>query len=88
MAYQTNITGVMAEFEKGHIMKKFLMLLIVATSLLVAGCGTTDHATKWEYRTTNNLAEVNKSADQGWTVVNFAIPGGGPYEYLLKRAKP
>jgi hypothetical protein len=68
-------------------MKKFLMLLIAAFSLMVAGCRTTDHAAKWEYRTTDNLAEVNKLADQGWTVVNFAIPGGGPYQYLLKRAK-
>jgi uncharacterized protein YceK len=68
-------------------MKKSL-LLIAACGLLLAGCCTAHRSTKWEYRQTNSLAEVNQLADQGWTVVNFAIPGGGPYEYLLKRPKP
>jgi hypothetical protein len=36
----------------------------------------------------SSIAEVNQLADQGWTVVNFAMPDGGPYQYLLKRAKP
>jgi hypothetical protein len=36
-----------------------------------------------------SLKEVNQLADQGWIVVNFAMPGqGGPNQYLLKRAKP
>jgi hypothetical protein len=62
--------------------------ILVACGFLLAGCCTAQHVTKWEYRQTNSFAEVNQLADQGWTVVNFAIPGGGPYEYLLKRAKP
>ena len=37
---------------------------------------------------TSKLSEVNQLADQGWTVVNFAIPESGPYQYLLRRAKP
>jgi uncharacterized protein YceK len=68
-------------------MKKSLLLMAVS-GFLLAGCCTAHHVTKWEYRQTNTLAEVNQLADQGWTVVNFAIPGSGPYEYLLKRAKP
>lgn len=70
-----------------HIMKKSLLLLIAVCGPLLAGCSTAHHATRWEYRQTNSLTEVNQLAGEGWTVVNFAIPGGGPYEYLLKRAK-
>ena len=61
---------------------------MTACGLLLAGCCTTHHATKWEYRISSTLTEVNQLADQGWTVVNFAVPNGGPYQYLLKRAKP
>ncbi len=68
-------------------MKKSL-LLITACGFLLAGCCTAHHVTKWEYRQTNSLREVNRLAEQGWTVVSFAIPQGGPYEYLLKRPKP
>jgi hypothetical protein len=68
-------------------MKKSL-ILIAAGALLLAGCCTAHHVTKWEYRMGGSLAEVNQLADQGWTVVNFAIPNGGQYQYLLKRAKP
>jgi hypothetical protein len=69
-------------------MNKSLQVLIVACGLLLAGCCTAHHATRWEYRMTSNLAEVNQLADQGWTVVNFAMPESGRYQYLLKRAKP
>jgi len=68
-------------------MKKSL-LLITACGFLLAGCCTAHNVTKWEYRQTNSLQEVNQLAERGWTVVNFAIPQGGPYEYLLKRPKP
>ena len=68
-------------------MKKSL-LLVAACGLLLAGCSTAHHATKWEYRQAGSLAEVNQLAEQGWTVVNFAIPQGGPYQYLLRRPKP
>jgi hypothetical protein len=68
-------------------MKKSL-ILIAACGFLLAGCCTTHHVTIWEYRMASSLAEVNQLADQGWTVVNFSMPNGGPYQYLLKRAKP
>jgi len=62
--------------------------VLVAGGFLLAGCCTTHQAVRWEYRTTGSLSEVNQLADQGWTVVNFAVPDGGPWQYLLKRAKP
>jgi hypothetical protein len=69
-------------------MKKALPLIALC-GLLLAGCQTAHHVTKWEYRQATSLKEVNELADQGWTVVNFAIPGqGGPNEYLLKRPNP
>jgi hypothetical protein len=67
-------------------MKKSLLLL-AACGLLLTGCCTAHLATKWEYRRSSDLAEVNQLADQGWTVVNFALPESGPAQYLLKRAK-
>jgi hypothetical protein len=69
-------------------MKKPLSIIAVCGFVLV-GCSTTHHVTKWEYRMASSLSEVNQLADQGWIVVNFAMPGqGGPNQYLLKRSKP
>ncbi|HVV73423.1 MAG TPA: hypothetical protein VHI52_18265 [Verrucomicrobiae bacterium] len=69
-------------------MKKPLLLLGLC-GLMLAGCCTTQHVTKWEYRMASTLSEVNQLADQGWIMVNFVVPAqGGPNEYLLKRAKP
>ena len=68
-------------------MKKSL-LLITACGFVLAGCCTAHQATKLEYRQAQTLAEVNQLAEQGWTVVNLAIPYSGPYEYLLRRPKP
>ena len=67
-------------------MKKYLSL-IATCGLLLGGCCTTQEAPRWEYRMASSLAEVNQLSDQGWIVVNFAMPDGGPYQYLLKRAK-
>ncbi len=64
------------------------LLLIITCGFLLAGCCTAHHVTKWEYRQATSLAEVNQLAEQGWTVVNFAMPDSGPWQYLLKRAKP
>jgi hypothetical protein len=69
-------------------MKKSLPV-IAACGLLLSGCCAAHHVTNWEYRMVESLKEVNQLADQGWVVVNFAMPGqGGPNEYLLKRPKP
>jgi len=55
------------------------------TCVLLAGCSTPH---QWEYRQTGSLDEVNQLAEQGWAVVNFAVPQAGPYQYLLRRPKP
>ncbi len=68
-------------------MKKSL-ILSAACGFLLAGCCTAHRVTKWEYRQSSSLAEVNQLAEQGWTVVKFAVPEGGPFQYLLKRPKP
>ena len=68
--------------------KKKSLLLVTVCGFLVAGCSTPHHVTKWEYRESHTLAEVNQLAEQGWIVVNLAVPYGGPYVYLLRRAKP
>ncbi len=62
--------------------------ILMASGFLLAGCCTSRKTTKWEYRASTDLAEVNQLADQGWIVVNFAMPDAGPWGYLLKRAKP
>ena len=63
--------------------------IIPLCALLLGGCCTGHHVTKWEYRMATSLKEVNELADQGWIVVNFSMPGqGGPNKYLLKRPKP
>ena len=68
-------------------MKKALLMLMAAGGLMFAGCSTARHATRWEYRHATNLAEVNRLAEEGWTVVSFAMPDSGAWQYLLKRAK-
>ena len=62
--------------------------MLVTCGFLLTGCCTARQSTKWEYRTSSSLSEVNQLAEQGWTVVTFAMPDGGPWQYLLKRAKP
>ena len=75
--------------NKTCVVKKSLPLILTCGVLMAAGCSTAHHVTKWEYRMVKSLKDVNELADEGWTVVDFAIPGqGGPNEYLLKRAKP
>ncbi len=69
------------------IQLKFTCIL-GACGFLLAGWCTGRQATKWEYRTSSSLSEVNQLADQGWIVVNFAMPDSGPWQYLLKRVKP
>ncbi|MGO9476355.1 MAG: hypothetical protein ACLP7I_00265 [Limisphaerales bacterium] len=69
-------------------MKKHITLGLVASTLFLAGCCTTHHATKYEYKVVNTLTTANSLADQGWSVVAFTGMASGPDEFLLKRAKP
>ena len=68
-------------------MKKSLFLSATC-GFLLAGCCTAHHVTKWEYRQTGTITEVNQLAEQGWTVVNFTSPVAGAYVYLLRHPKP
>ncbi len=71
------------------------LLILAASTLLLAGCCTTHPcATKWEYKTVHDPtdAALNELADQGWSVVTVAsgIWQGAMEihkDYLLKRPK-
>ena len=39
--------------NKSHNMKKSIALVFVASTSILAGCCTTPHATKWEYKVAN-----------------------------------
>jgi hypothetical protein len=53
--------------HRSHTMKKRTVLLCVASSLLLAGCGTMSHATKWEYKIEDaNQWQVKGADPQAW----------------------
>ena len=72
-------------------MKTSIALLCAVSTLLVAGCCTTSHHTKWEYKTVNTVADVNKLADEGWLVAGFSgyvdTSNSDMTKFLLKRKK-
>jgi hypothetical protein len=75
-------------------MKTYIVLLLVAGSLCLQGCSTTNHenaGSKWEYRVVSNLEEVNRMAANGWVVAGFSMavqPSGNTEEfYLIKHPK-
>jgi hypothetical protein len=72
-------------------MKKHIALGLVASTLFVAGCCTTHHVTKWEYKQIASSMvtdeTLNQLGDQGWSVVGYGTPEGGRSFYILKRAK-
>jgi hypothetical protein len=68
--------------------KSFIWSVALFASIFLVSCSTPHHATKWEYRQTGSLNEVNQLAEQGWSVVNFAVREAGPDQYLLRRPKP
>jgi len=85
---------------QNHIMKRHIALGLVASTLFLAGCCTTPHATKWEYknvslqayqlRPPNLSSALDDLGKDGWVVVGFTQEGTGDYStfhYLLKRAK-
>jgi hypothetical protein len=72
-------------------MKTSIGLLLAVSTLLFAGCCTTPHNTKWEYKTVNTLAEANRFADEGWLVAGFSgyvdTSNSDMVKFLLKRKK-
>ena len=73
-------------------MKKYLALAFASGALLLAGCSTTSHLTKWEYKQLHSSPvtdeTLNKLGDEGWSVVGYSsAPGAGSGFYILKRPK-
>ena len=71
-------------------MKKSNALIIGASALFLAGCCTTHHVTKWEYKqypTEMSDKTLNEWADQGWIIVGVGTSQSGSF-YILKRPKP
>jgi protein involved in sex pheromone biosynthesis len=79
-------------------MKKHIALGLVASTLFLAGCCTTHHATQWEYKKVYSIDDANKAAADGWVVADLSAYtrtdtySSGPVVheleiYLLKRPK-
>jgi hypothetical protein len=71
-------------------MKRTIALILAVSSLALAGCCTTHQTGKWEYMQQSGQlsdADLNKLADQGWSVVSTSIGPGGTVFYVLKRHK-
>jgi hypothetical protein len=70
-------------------MKKSIALIFVASTLFLAGCCTTHPTAKWEYKQLHGRISddnLNKWANEGWSVVCFGTDQTGSF-YILKRAK-
>jgi hypothetical protein len=67
-------------------MKKTIALLIAVSSLFLAGCCTTNHDTKWQYKTvaSTSIEVLNTPLAEGWIVVGYTALPDGSREYLLK----
>jgi len=71
-------------------MKNFIVLILTVSTVLLAGCCTAHHTTKWEYQTLTGvgISKINQMADEGWSVAGFSqYESGGTIitSYLLKR---
>jgi hypothetical protein len=73
-------------------MTKTIALIVAVASLSLAGCCTTHHPTKWEYKQLSSPqvtdATINQLGNEGWNVVGYSsAPGTSPGFYILKRPK-
>ncbi|MGA9779754.1 MAG: hypothetical protein WBS33_15945, partial [Verrucomicrobiia bacterium] len=57
--------------------------------LALAGCSTTQHAAKWDYKTVSSTSDeiLNTPVAQGWIPVGISVTPDGNKWFLLKRAK-
>ena len=68
-------------------MKKFVALTFAASTLILAGCCTVHQghaATKWEYQIVYNLSDVNKLAEQGWSLAAFSLNPNNQTVFIVK----
>src|SRR5581483_8539961 len=69
-------------------MKTAVAVMFAVSSLFLAGCYTNHHVTKWEYMQRFGMqsdAELNRLADEGWSIVSYS--GEGQPVYILKRPR-
>lgn len=71
-------------------MKKIFLLTFVACAFVLAGCSTTQNASKWEYMTVSSTSDevLNTPVSQGWRPVSLSVTPDGNKWFLLKRTKP
>ena len=71
-------------------MKQFISIIFVASTVVLAGCSTTQHASKWEYQTVSSTSDevLNTPVAQGWRPVGISVTPDGNKWFLLKREKP
>jgi hypothetical protein len=70
-------------------MKNSIMALIAASGLLLTGCCTAHHPSKWEYKTVRSTSDevLNTPVTEGWSVVGFSASDSGNKWFLLRRPK-
>jgi hypothetical protein len=74
-----------ASFGVANIdMNKTFALTLAASALFLAGCSTTHHVTKFEYKEVWPLDQVNELAKQGWRVVSVMHSDGSSDRYLME----
>jgi hypothetical protein len=78
-------------------MKKSIALIFAASTLFLAGCCTTHHITKWEYKTSTDYgvqddARLSKLGKDGWILVSCTFApksqtqtSQDEYHYVFKR---
>ena len=71
-------------------MKRTIALLLAAGALALAGCSTSRHASRWEYRTVSSTSDevLNTPVAEGWAPVGLSVTPEGNKWFLLKREKP
>ena len=71
-------------------MKKYLALAFASGALLLSGCSTTSHVTKWEYKQLHSSPvtdeTLNKLGDEGWEAIGVS-EYDEDFTVLLKRQK-
>jgi hypothetical protein len=68
-------------------MKKHIALGLVASTLMLAGCCTTHHVSKWEYQKVWDFKTVQTLSAEGWTLDGFHSfdPGDNGTYYIMQR---
>jgi hypothetical protein len=88
-AAQFECSAEIAHQTQEHTMKKSIALIFAASTLFLAGCCTTPHVTKWEYKVTDMYLsqqgalekKINDLVADGWEFVSLSTlvePGNSP----------